>query len=200
MQEGEVLLELGDEHLERRRGVIERDEDVAPPRSYTERLQPTRFEIEPLGFLHVGRPNEPSLQVVEPTVVGARKLLGVALARRDLDAAMSADVREGVELAVLVARDDDRLADDVEGQVVARFLELLLTPDEEPILHVHVLFLEGEHLRRRVHVAGRMFRPLDWLAQGVEALANRWWRDIGNRHWIVLLRPHRRTLRLRYPA
>ena len=69
---------------------------------------------------------------------------------------MPADVGEGVERAVRVAADDDRLADDVHGHVVAGVRELFDACHDEPVAHEELLDLHRVDLGRGVVNAGQM--------------------------------------------
>ena len=94
-------------------------------------------------------------------MVGALEVLEVALAGGDLDAAVGAHVVEGVELAGVVPRNDDRLAHDVEGHVVAGLLDLLGAGHGEPVLHKDLLLLEREDLGRGVDVGRQVVRLVE---------------------------------------
>ncbi len=73
-------------------------------------------------------------------MIGAAERLGIARTGRDLDAAMSANIGERVEIAGIVAGDDDRFVGDPECHVVAGIFELLDPRYRQPILHENALF------------------------------------------------------------
>ena len=66
-----------------------------------------------------------------------------------------------MERAVRVAADDDRLAHDVHGHVVAGARDLLDTRHNEPIVHEELLDLHRVDLGRSIVNAGQMPRFLE---------------------------------------
>ena len=165
VEEGELLLVLGRELGERHRVRIEVDEHPAAPFVAAERRQTGMIRgSKPGRLLHVGRAHQLALEVVEPAMVGAAELLGVARAAGDLDAAVPADVGECADIAVIVAGDDDRLVHDPERHVVARILDLLHATDAEPVLHEDLFLLELVDLRRGIDVARQVPRLVQCVA------------------------------------
>src|SRR6185312_7238364 len=74
------------------------------------------------------------IEPVRPAVVGAaHRLAAVAGAVEDAGGAVTADVREGAQIAVLAADDGDRLAGDGHRDVVAWLAQLADVPDQEPV-------------------------------------------------------------------
>lgn len=59
---------------------------------------------------------------------------------------MTADVVEGTDLLVVVAHDHDRMAADVHGDVVARFGNVRLRRDMDPVAGEDRLHVEVEDL------------------------------------------------------
>src|ERR1700722_5154577 len=92
-------------------------------------------------------------------MVRTRKSMGVAALLDDLDPAMLAQVREGTDVALLVAGHDDRLVDDFPREIVARVRNLFLASDADPVAHEQALLFQAEYLRRRVIVRRQMRRP-----------------------------------------
>src|SRR6185437_13493684 len=81
-----------------------------------------------------GDRQQTSVEPVRPSVIGAaHRLSAVARAVEDAGGAVTADVREGAQLAVLAADDGDRLAGDRHRDVVAGFPQLADVADEEPV-------------------------------------------------------------------
>ena len=156
-----------EELLEADRIGIEIDEDVAFPRIELHLVEAAVLEVEGLlDFLVKGCTDELAVEVVKPPMVGAAEFLGIAVADgRHLDAAVTADVGEGVELALLVLADNDRLAGDAHGRVVARLRKLFGAADAQPILHEYLFDLFVEDVPRGVHVPGQMARPMEVLAR-----------------------------------
>lgn len=68
----------------------------------------------------------------------------VGLAPADHGAAVCARIDQAVQVAVLVAGDDDGLAADVGGEVVARIRHLALVGEVDPVALEDVLHLEFE--------------------------------------------------------
>ena len=94
------------------------------------------------GVLHL----EQLAGVVEgPAVEGAGEAGLVALlVAAQRGAAVRAGVDDGVEFARLVARDDDRLAADLRGEVVVRVGDLALVGQVDPVALEDVLHLQVE--------------------------------------------------------
>src|SRR5262249_54220767 len=93
---------------------------------------------------------------VRPAMVGTLETAGVAASLRHLDAAVDAHVVVGRELALAGAGDDDRLAGDAHGHVVAGVRQFLDSADIEPVTHEKLLDIEPVELRRGVHGTGRV--------------------------------------------
>src|SRR5262249_29981560 len=64
--------------------------------------------------------------------------------------AVEADVVVSVEPPCAIARDDDRLGADLEGEPVSRLRDVALPAGEQPDTGPHALPLEAGELRRRV--------------------------------------------------
>jgi hypothetical protein len=86
--------------------------------------------------------------LVGPAVVRALEEGGVvAVGPRDAHAAVAAGVEEGVDLALVVAYQHDRIHAAGARDEVARLRDLAVVPDEEPRLAEDPLELEFEDLR-----------------------------------------------------
>ena len=164
-QEGEGAVPLGDEARERLGIGIEVDEDPPRPDAEPERSEAAAVGVEPLRLAHVGGADQPSGEVVAPAVIGAAEPGRVAGAGGHLDAAMGADVGEGGEGAGLVAGDDEGLAHQPVGQVVAGLGDLLDAGEADPVLEEDARLLPLEDLLGRIEVARQMARAVDRAAR-----------------------------------
>src|SRR5215471_12455594 len=72
--------------------------------------------VEKLDAIHVRRADEAAVESVGPAVILAAQDISAAAAEGDGSSAMAADVAESPKFALLVANDDDRLADDVYSE------------------------------------------------------------------------------------
>ncbi len=120
--------------------------------------------LELLVLVDVRRGEQAAVEVVRPCVVRALERLAEMAARglvvEQLRAAVGAHVVEGAQLAVAVAHDEDRLADDVADEVVARPGDLLASADAHPAAEEQALALLLVDLGGRVVRAGeRRLRP-----------------------------------------
>ena len=170
LEEGELVVVGRDPLLPRHRVVVERDEDPARPGAQRHRLEATVFLVPAHRLVHAWCADQFSFQVVEPAVVRAGELLGVARLLRNGHAAMSATVHEGVQLARLVARHDERLVDDAESQVVAGLFDFLDPGDRQPVLEEDLLLLDLVHLGRCVEVPRQVSRLVQGLAGFLDAV------------------------------
>ncbi len=75
-------------------------------------------------------------------MIGAFELMGVAVALGHRDAAVRAAVGEGLQLARLVAGDDDGLVQDAESPEITRFGKFFLARDGQPVAHEDQLFFQ----------------------------------------------------------
>ena len=110
-----------------------------------------------------------SPQIVDPCVVGALKVPGVAAPVRDRCTSMAADVRVHLQPAVLAAHDQQGLAEQVRCPVIAGRRSLLDATDADPLLAEQLVDFEGQELRRGVeagrHPPGPFVRPVETGAQ-----------------------------------
>jgi hypothetical protein len=129
------------------------------------------LHVEPGGVAHVRRADQLPVEVVEPVVIRAGELLGVAdPLRRDLGAAVQAEVGERVDFPGLVARDDDRFVEDVQRHVIAGVRDLVETADHQPVLHEQAFLFEFQHLGVAVQAVGNVARIGERLADRLRAL------------------------------
>src|SRR5689334_18544786 len=92
---------------------IEIDENELAPGFAAQRHHAHSAAIEKLDAIDVRSANEAAVESVGPAVVLAAQDIFAAAAERDRARAMAAHVAEGAQLALLVAHDDDRLADNI---------------------------------------------------------------------------------------
>ena len=115
--------------------------------------------IEALVLVDVGRPDEPSVEVVRPGVVRALEdLVDVAAARlvvEELGATVGTHVVERADLAGVVAREHDRLAGEVAHEVVPGSRDLLGPADADPVAEPDALALVRPGRLGRVVRAGQ---------------------------------------------
>ncbi|MCY1539895.1 hypothetical protein D9M68_755050 [compost metagenome] len=75
-----------------------------------------------------------------------------ALVAAQLGATVAAGIEEGIELTVFVARDEDRLAPHVEGDVVVLLGNLALVGEIDPVAFEDVLHFQFEQTRISEHL------------------------------------------------
>src|SRR5215813_3678998 len=91
------------------------------------------LESAVIGFLEERDADQRSIVAIGPAVIGTRERGGVAgIGSAQPVAAMAAHVEEGVNLAVRVAHDQDRVLPYVGREEVARLRDLALVAEEEP--------------------------------------------------------------------
>ena len=130
-------------HVLERHGRLERDPDGGPPDSDVELRQAHRGGIEVARAVHALRAPHAPVELERPAVIRALERLARAAADGDGAAAVQADVRDRVQLAIAPARDDDLLAGDLAGEVLAGLGDLLGPPDEVPHLAEERALLES---------------------------------------------------------
>ena len=134
---------------------LEVDEEEALPVVDVDGLEAERRAVD-LVLLDAWCGDECSVQVVAPGVVRALED-GLGLAAcvvAEHGPAVAADVVERAELAVVVARDQDALSRDVDGEELSRVSDLLGASGVDPLLVPELLLLDGV-LLRGVVVVGR---------------------------------------------
>jgi hypothetical protein len=109
--------------------------------------EPVVALVELRGALHRRGPEQPAVEGVVPVVVGALERARVPLAVADLHRAVLTHRGQRTHLAGLVTHDDDRFVHDRDGEPVAHLGDPFGTTDAEPLLGVHRLAFEREHLR-----------------------------------------------------
>src|SRR6266478_3207595 len=83
--------------------------------------------------VHGGRTDQAAVDAICPGMVGTREMrAAIALPREQSCAAVLAGVRESVQLAGCVTRDDQRLARDFDGEIVAGVCDFIGTSGEYP--------------------------------------------------------------------
>ncbi len=156
------------------------DEQEPRVRLDGDRVQRVVVPVERLVLVHVGRPDEPPVEVVGPRVIRALEGLVDVPARaqpglvEQLRPSMGADVVEAAELAVPIARDDHGLAGHVANEEVARVRDLLRPADADPVAPPDALALV------RVDRLGRVVESRTRVGRG---------RHVGA--WIVIESPQR---------
>ena len=163
-QFGEVAEVVG----QRRRVVVEIDEDEAAAGLQPELAQPVPGGIEVLRPFHPRRAVEPAVEIVHPAVIGAGEGAAVALAVRHRGSAVAAVVGERAELPVPAADDQDRHADIVDGDEIAGFRHLVDMAEEIPRPREQVADLQPVILLRRVAPRRQALRLLDRPEHAVE--------------------------------
>ena len=141
----EIGLDHGAHRREVGRLVGQADEDVAADAFASDRLQAELALVEAVG--HLASKQEPAVELVGPLVIGAdqlrrRALVGIA----DAAAAMPAGIVEGVDLALLVADQHDRVVADLDGDVAAGLRQLAIMADEQPVAIPDQLHVELEEI------------------------------------------------------
>src|SRR5439155_6328597 len=99
--------------------------------------------IEIADALELHHAFERAIVAVGPSVIRATKLLCGALCFGDHSCGMMpADIVKGAQLAVIAARDDDRLSGEVRGEEAAFVLHLIGAADDLPCFREHAALLE----------------------------------------------------------
>ncbi len=137
---------------ERRRVLIEIDEEETVPGLQPYRDQPVILGAEIGRLLHAERRNQPAVEIVDPGVVGAGDRAAGAASGEKPRAAMPAGVGEGAQGPRAVAQQDHRLPDDLEDEIVAGLCDLVRAADEVPGLEKDALDLALVEFRRGVAV------------------------------------------------
>ncbi len=130
--------------------AAEVDEDEALPQLDRQRRKWVVLLVERLGALHRRRSEQAAGEVVAPLVVGTGELRAVPGVVGHLHAAVLTDGRERADAAVLRPGDDDRLAADGGGEVVADVRNAAGAADALPLGGEHRVALERQELLRRV--------------------------------------------------
>ncbi len=106
-----------------------------PSHTSTRKLGEAPFRLgEVGGALHRRRTEQAAVEAVHPLVIGAGEGAAVAAIVDDLHAAVLADRREGVDVAVLGTGDDQPFVVDGRGEVIAGIGDLVDTADAEPFV------------------------------------------------------------------
>jgi len=100
-------------------------------------------------------------------VVAALQRLGRALAGDDLRAAVAARIDERADLAVVVAHDDQRHADEIDRVIVAGVRDVVDASDEVPHLHEDGVDLALEERVARVALRRQRLGLQERTADGV---------------------------------
>ena len=115
-----------------RRSVRQADEQQPGYRAQGDGLEAEAGGVELLA--HVVGVEQPAVQSVGPGVVAANQVADLTLAiRRQLRAAVTADVVEGAHHTVIVAQDQHGRLADVQGHHVAGLRHIRLLTDEDPV-------------------------------------------------------------------
>ena len=140
---GEELRQRAERLGERRRLGIRVDEQQRAPGLDRQLAQADPVELE-LRAARCGA--QPAVELVGPRVVGALQRGAVASTRGDERAAVAADVQQGVQLAVAVARDHDRHVSDGGREEVARLRSVLGWAGVLPAVTKDALLLPPQQL------------------------------------------------------
>ena len=95
---------------------IEVDEDELLPGFQAQRKHAHGAAVEEFDAFDVRRADEAAVERVRPAMIAAAKNIFAAAALGDGAGAMAADVAESAQRALLVADDDYRFADDIDGE------------------------------------------------------------------------------------
>ena len=109
------------------------------------RGQTAGFPVEGGDLRTIGRTGQLAVQSVRPGVIRTTELLGIPFALHHLNPAMLTHIGKGVQPAVLILTDNNGLAGNPQGAVVARLGVLLDPADAQPVFHENLvdLFLEN---------------------------------------------------------
>src|SRR5579871_4653757 len=173
-EEAKVALEVGDEGFERDGAGAEVDEAPAAPTLEREGLEAALRSVESGRRLHVRSAEQLAAKIVRPAVIGAGERARVAALACHGGSAVGAAIVESRDLAVRIPGHDDRLAEDAQGQIVARILDFLLACDHQPVGKEHPLLLEAEHFRMPIEISRRVSGLADRKARGFEPLSYRY--------------------------
>src|SRR5690349_17773549 len=119
------LSQAGGERL----GVeIEIHKDKLAPGFAAQRHHAHGAAVEEFDAIDVRRANQAAVERVGPAMILAAQNVFAAAAERDGPGAMTADIAEGAQLALLVAHDDHWLADDICREKTLRIRNSALDP------------------------------------------------------------------------
>ncbi|MNZ27448.1 hypothetical protein D3C78_446670 [compost metagenome] len=139
-----VMGQGGEEVVDRRRVLGQRDEDIAAGGLHVDRLEAVLLHVEVGAHFGAGE-QQAAIQFVGPLVVGADQLGDLALfADAQARATVAADVVEGMDLALGTTDDDDRVVADLQGQVVALGGDLAGHAGDQPLLVEDLLHVDLE--------------------------------------------------------
>ena len=83
---------------------------------------------------HISRRNEFAVEVVHPAVIGAGKLVGIAVIfEANQRAAVATDIGKAIQFTILAAHDDRRLAGDVQDAKIAGLGKLRDMAGKNPV-------------------------------------------------------------------
>ena len=124
-------------------------------------MQMMIFPLE--RFRHVPRPDQFALGVIDPAVIRAGELSGIAgFIQADHRSAVAADVGERPNLAILPAHDDCGLVGHVENLEIPRLCDFRLVPGTDPVPHDDLIQFEPVDLG--IDIESLLQRPAGSLA------------------------------------
>src|SRR5436190_5056375 len=138
---------VAEEIAERRSGGVEVDEQQAIPTLNAKLRQRDRRLLPALDALHLRRRAQRSIERVGPSVIAALQRRALARSSRDRTGAMTADVRQRANFAVVAANDQQRLVGDIGREELAALAHLILMTDELPGAAENRPVLRAEDLR-----------------------------------------------------
>src|SRR5437867_192601 len=144
LQRRDQLRNLSEEFQERDGASVQIDENKILPGVHLDRHESVFRAIEIADALELHHAFERAIVAVRPAVVRATKLLCGALRFGDHSGGMMpADIVKGAQLAVIAARDDDRLSGEVRGEEAAFVLHLIGAAHHLPGYRKHAALLES---------------------------------------------------------
>jgi hypothetical protein len=137
---------------ERRRG--ERDEDQPLDDTEMNRLEPIGGGVEIRR--HVTRRTQRAVEPVGPGVVGTDQEFGMAgLRAADARAAVTADIGEAAQHAILAAHDDHRFVGQLEEEIIARLRRLAGMAGAEPMAPQQAIDIAPENVGMAIKGLGQ---------------------------------------------
>src|ERR1700733_3437357 len=154
-----LLRQFAQALAQRTRILIQVHEDETEPLLDPHRRQSKVFRTKSFDAFNLGGAEQRSIETVGPSVISAAKYFAGTAAFGRRTGAVPAHVIEAAQLAVAIANDQQRLADQLGRKVVAGVCHLVAMPHHLPAPHKDSLFLGRKRIRLGVEMRGQSPGP-----------------------------------------